>query len=155
MASVVLFKPSGKYYTTEEWRIPTEIKDHSPERGDFVRGVIGPYDMDQSPDFRRISGGPVLIESQEPWGWPHLFPTEDPTRGEKPEPVRTEWRGQLEGGPDEGNFVTVNRPRFEVEMRTQMWIDGERGHVIADELRAHGWYVWHEKSGAFRWVPSR
>ena len=58
---VILFKPSGKYYTTEEWRIP--------ER------AIGPYDMADSLDFRRISGGPVLIPSQEPWGFPHLFPS--------------------------------------------------------------------------------
>lgn len=57
---VTLFKPSGKYYTCEEWRIP--------------EGAIGPVDMQRSPDFRRISGGPVLIEEQEPWGFPHLFP---------------------------------------------------------------------------------
>lgn len=59
---VILFKPSGKYYTEEQWRIP--------ER------AIGPYDMDKSPDFRRISGGPVLITSDEPFGYPHLFPGE-------------------------------------------------------------------------------
>jgi len=58
--NVVLFKPSGKFYTEEPWRIPD--------------GAISPYDMDRSPDFRRIGGGPVLIESQEPWGYPHLFP---------------------------------------------------------------------------------
>lgn len=57
---VILFKPSGKYYTEEEWRIP--------------EGAIGPHDMVRSPDFRRISGGPVLIETQEPWGFPCLFP---------------------------------------------------------------------------------
>lgn len=61
-ASVILFKPSGKYYTTEEWVIPSD--------------AIGPYDMDRCPDFRRINGGAVLIPSQEPWGFPHLFPTE-------------------------------------------------------------------------------
>jgi hypothetical protein len=60
-AEVILFKPSGKYYTTEEWEVPA--------------GAIGPYDMLRSPDFRRIAGsGPVLIPSQEPWGFPHLFP---------------------------------------------------------------------------------
>jgi hypothetical protein len=58
--TVVLFKPSGKYYTEEPWRIP--------------EGAIGPYDMLRSPDFRRIGGGAVLVESQEPWGFPHLFP---------------------------------------------------------------------------------
>lgn len=61
-AEVTLFKPGGKYYTTEEWRLPAE--------------AIGPYDMDRSPDFRRIGGGPVLIDTQEPWGFPHLFPAE-------------------------------------------------------------------------------
>lgn len=59
-AEVILFKPSGKYYTTDWWRIPPL--------------AIGPYDMQDSPDFRRISGGAVLIVSQAPWGFPHLFP---------------------------------------------------------------------------------
>lgn len=77
-ATVILFKPNGKYYTKEEWRIPETVPDHSEYRGDFVRTVIGPYDMRHSPDFRRISGGAVLVESQEPWGYPHLFPGETP-----------------------------------------------------------------------------
>ena len=73
--TVTLFKPSGKYYTTEEWTVPETI----PNDGNFmfpvpVREVIAPYDMRYSPDFRRIDGGPVLIDSQEPWGYPHLFP---------------------------------------------------------------------------------
>lgn len=59
-ATVVLFKPSGKYYTEEQWRVPD--------------GAIVPADMKRSPDFRRISGGAVLVDSQEPWGYPHLFP---------------------------------------------------------------------------------
>jgi hypothetical protein len=59
-AEVILFKPGGKYYTEDHWRIPT--------------GSIGPFDMQKSPDFRRISDGPVLIPTQEPWGYPHLFP---------------------------------------------------------------------------------
>jgi len=59
-ARVILFKASGKYYTEEEWLIP--------ER------AIGPYDMLNSPDFRRIGGGAVLVDTQEPWGYPHLFP---------------------------------------------------------------------------------
>lgn len=41
-ATVILFKPSGKYYTEEPWRIPED--------------AIGPYDMQRSPDFRRIGG---------------------------------------------------------------------------------------------------
>lgn len=59
-ATVFLFKPSGKYYTRESWRIPAH--------------AIGPYDMERSPNFHRIDGGAVLIDSQEPWGYPHLFP---------------------------------------------------------------------------------
>lgn len=59
-ASVILFKPSGKYYTEESWRIPD--------------GAITPADMRRSPDFRRIDGGAVLVDTQEPWGYPHLFP---------------------------------------------------------------------------------
>jgi hypothetical protein len=57
---VVLFKPSGKYYSEEEWDVPHD--------------ALGPYDMCYSPNFRRIDGGPVLVESQEPWGYPYLFP---------------------------------------------------------------------------------
>ena len=57
---VTLFKPGGKCYTVESWRIPED--------------AIGPYDMDRSPDFRRIDGGHVLVEAQEPWGFPYLFP---------------------------------------------------------------------------------
>lgn len=60
-AMVILFKPSGKYYTEEWWEVPD--------------GAIGPYDMDRSPDFRRIAGGPVLVTSQR-WGFPHLFESE-------------------------------------------------------------------------------
>lgn len=59
---VTLFKPSGKYYTTEKWRVPDR--------------AIGPYDMIRSPNFRRIDGGAVYVNSQEPWGYPHLFPSE-------------------------------------------------------------------------------
>lgn len=58
-ARVILFKPSGKYYTEEEWEIPAN--------------AIIPYDMIRSKDFRRIGNGPVLIETQEPWGYPHLI----------------------------------------------------------------------------------
>jgi len=57
---VILFRPSGKYYTEEYW-------DRPP-------GSIDPYDMEKSPQFRRIEGGPVLVPAQEPWGFPALFP---------------------------------------------------------------------------------
>jgi hypothetical protein len=60
LARVELFKPSGKWYCDEQWEIPAD--------------AIGPYDMSRSPDFRRINGGPVLIPTQEPWGFPHLLP---------------------------------------------------------------------------------
>lgn len=59
-ATVILFKSSGKYYCEERWQVP--------------EGAIGPYDMVDSPDFRRIDDGAVLVETQEPWGFPHLFP---------------------------------------------------------------------------------
>jgi hypothetical protein len=59
-ATVTLFKPCGKYYTEEAWRIPAD--------------ATGPYDMERSPNFHRIRGGAVLIDTQEPWGYPHLFP---------------------------------------------------------------------------------
>lgn len=59
VAKVILFKTSGKYYTEEDWGIPA--------------GSIGPWDMDKSPDYHTIDGGPVLVETQEPWGFPHLF----------------------------------------------------------------------------------
>lgn len=62
-AKVILFKKSGKYYTEEEWRIPAARS-------------IAPADMLYSPDFRRIDNGAVLIPTQEPWGYPHLFPSE-------------------------------------------------------------------------------
>ena len=58
--TVILFKRSGKYYTEEEWAVPVD--------------AIAPSDMKRSPDFRRIDGGAVLVDSQEPWGFPHLFP---------------------------------------------------------------------------------
>lgn len=67
-ATVVLFKDSGKYYTEESWRVPED--------------AIGPYDMDRSPDFRRIGHGAILISSEgeygkdENWGFPHLFNAE-------------------------------------------------------------------------------
>ena len=57
-ATVILFKESGKYYTEEEWTIP--------------ENAIGPYDMKNSPDFRDW-GGPILVDTQEPWGYPHLI----------------------------------------------------------------------------------
>ena len=58
-ASVSLFKPNGKWYTDEQWTVP--------------EGAIGPFDMDRSPDFRRIDGGPVLVTDDSPWGYPILL----------------------------------------------------------------------------------
>lgn len=59
-AKVILFKPSGRYYTQENWTVPEDAD--------------GPWDMRGSPDFRRIDNGPVLVATQEPWGYPHLLP---------------------------------------------------------------------------------
>ena len=58
-AQVILFKDSGKYYTEEWWDIPDD--------------AIGPHDMKRSPQFRRIGNGKVLVETQEPWGFPVLI----------------------------------------------------------------------------------
>ena len=63
VARVILFKSSGKYYTEEYWEIPD--------------GAIGPWDMEYSPKFHRIAGGPVLVPTQEPWGFPHLIVADD------------------------------------------------------------------------------
>lgn len=65
-AKVILFKRSGKYYTEEDWEIP--------------ENCITPAHMEGSPDFRRIDEGPVLIPTQEPWGYPHIFPSPSPFR---------------------------------------------------------------------------
>jgi hypothetical protein len=75
-ATVVLFKPSGKYYTVEQWPVPLMVPDFSHERGHFTREVMGPHDMEHSKGFRRIDGGAVLVPEQEPWGYPHLFPAD-------------------------------------------------------------------------------
>lgn len=70
---VTLFKESGKYYTEELWEIPT--REEVLERGGNGADSIGPFCMYYSKDFRRIGGGgAVLVETQEPWGYPHLFP---------------------------------------------------------------------------------
>jgi hypothetical protein len=66
-ATVTLFKPSGKYYTSESWRVPY--------------GATQASDMCKSPDFRQINGGAVLVETDageefpenENFGVPHLI----------------------------------------------------------------------------------
>lgn len=85
---MTLFKPSGKYYTTEEWEVPESVPHYVELLGRLEREVIGPYDMRYSPDFRRINGGAVLVDSQEPWRFPHLFPGTDEDANETIEP---EW----------------------------------------------------------------
>jgi hypothetical protein len=71
-AKVILFKDSGKYYTEEEWLIPTE-QEASKFQGFRPGDMAVPYCMNYSPDFRRISNGKVLVVTQEPWGYPHLL----------------------------------------------------------------------------------
>lgn len=69
--SVTLFKESGKYYTSESWRAP----EPTPT------GYLAPEDMVNSPDFHRIGGGSILVESDaldefpgdENWGFPRLI----------------------------------------------------------------------------------
>lgn len=78
-AKVILFKSSGKYYTEEEWEIPTAEELEEKQKNlpremrdwDFL-----PTCMRHSKDFRRIGAGAVLVVTQEPWGFPHLFPNE-------------------------------------------------------------------------------
>lgn len=72
-AKVILFKSNGNYYTEEEWEIPEEVPDYSRMRGYYTRMAIGPYDMVHSVDFRQIDNGPVLVVTQEPWGYPQLI----------------------------------------------------------------------------------
>lgn len=88
-AKVILFKESGKYYTEEEWEIPTEdeVLARFGNRGDSVI----PYCMVYSLDAHTI-GGPVLVETQEPWGYPHLLhakdlPKRSPRLSDSPVPV--------------------------------------------------------------------
>jgi len=72
-ATVTLFKDTGKYYTIEAWAVPVN--------------AIVPSDMEMSPDFRRIGGGAVLVDTDAAtefprasnWGFPHLFPGEAET----------------------------------------------------------------------------
>ncbi|WIB65912.1 hypothetical protein [Curtobacterium sp. MCBD17_040] len=53
---VILFKQSGKYYTTDFWRVPEQHAE-------------GPVSMRNSPDYRNIDG-PVLIPENNLWGAP-------------------------------------------------------------------------------------
>lgn len=84
-ARVILFKPSGKYYTEEEWEIPTAQQALSTDLAgiklrlgipisEIRADITTPFGMIYSKDFRRIKGGPVLVPAQEPWGYPHLLP---------------------------------------------------------------------------------
>jgi poly-beta-hydroxyalkanoate depolymerase len=77
-AKVILFRHSGKYYTEEEWEVPTSAAEAAQvaieRRLIFFPGdMTVPYVMRYSKDFRRIDDGKVLVVSQEPWGYPHLL----------------------------------------------------------------------------------
>lgn len=102
-AKVILFKPEGKYYTEEEWEVPTaeQVRAGGGMRGDLV----GPFCMTYSPDFHAIAGGPVLVPSQEPWGYPFLITappagTAAPVTGQAP-------LGMLAGSGPAGSGLTV------------------------------------------------
>ena len=88
-ADVILFKPGGKYYTEERWRFPAleEVEAHPLYQGGG--DYIGPWVMRYSPDHRTISDGPVLVISQEPWGFPHLLVPRDPSDRTEAPPVAT------------------------------------------------------------------
>jgi hypothetical protein len=66
-AVVTIFRPSGKYYTSESWRVPA--------------GASGPESMLASPDFHRLVNGSVLVEAEagvefptsKNWGFPYLI----------------------------------------------------------------------------------
>lgn len=76
-AKVLLFKDSGKYCMEKEWEIPTaeeleEIQANMPK--EYRVGDYSPQCMIFSKDFNRVNGtGPVLVEEQEPWGFPCLL----------------------------------------------------------------------------------
>lgn len=74
--TVNLFKESGKYYTSESWRVTRRIRtDHTGEEVDLT--LI--EDVKDSPDFRRIGNGAVIVPSEpefegdENFGYPQLF----------------------------------------------------------------------------------
>lgn len=56
---VDLFRTSGKWYTEEDWTVPVD--------------ALNPADLERSPDARSIEGGPVLVPSVEPFGFPCLL----------------------------------------------------------------------------------
>jgi|SRR5882757_4110517 len=126
-AKVILFKESGKYYTEEEWIVPD--------------GAIGPFDMERSPSFRRIGDGAVLVVTQEPWGYPHLFPsstgsfwpsvdTEIEPVEPAPEWIPAEWEYVLTG-----DHVRIGQQEADVaDSNVGMW------HVDnTDEYRPKRW----------------
>lgn len=126
---VTLFKDTGKYYTSEGWRIPDD--------------AIGPWDMERSVDFRRIGRGSVLVEAQEPWGYPHLIPNlpvetpEDAARASDPggytrarethpsgqgTPVLSAVHGH---DPDPGSVEYTTDPDLEDQLLEDEWNDTE------------------------------
>lgn len=76
---VTLFKLSGALAAVELWEPPSDDLLATAYRyartldGKTTLKAIGPACMKFSKDFRRINGGPVLIEAQDPWGFPHLI----------------------------------------------------------------------------------
>lgn len=108
---VTLFKKTGRYHTSEEWEVPD--------------GTLSPADVGISPDFRRIDGGAVLVNPQDPWGYPHLFPGVG-----WPAPRPETWRSygaldERQDGPQPGSG------RVRTGMATIGYI---RSEDLADEL---------------------
>ena len=58
---VLLFKESGKYYTTDQWRLP---EGFTPGESAVV--------MRNSPDYRNLYG-PVLIPESDVFTVPHIL----------------------------------------------------------------------------------
>lgn len=144
-AKVILFKESGRHYTEEEWSIPENA--HAP--GDMLR----------SEDFRRIGNGAVLVEAQEPWGYPHLFPSVcecencygradfvasmEATEIEPQEPV-PEWIGTMWQYVLTGDHVRIGQEEADIKASS----------VIMWHAHEDGW-EWNEQAGRNEMKVSR
>lgn len=62
-----------------------------------------------------------------------------------------EYTGQLEGGPDEGNFVTSSVERFPIKASYTLWLDGPENPPAT--FTVEGTYIWQPKAPIpfFKW----